>query len=347
MTPREKRPIWLLGLFIAYGIFLAVLTVLNWLGADRWWLGAFNLYLPQAVWLIPIILLIILSLVFARRWIWVLGIYSLWVCGPIMGLCWAPATPVVTGQSVRVMTCNIKYGQRDLKALIEDIVHYKPEVVFLQDVTNSMKGPLGKVFTGWNIRASGQHVIASRLPFADTGVRTATLPEDQGFYLRTELQFGKSTIALYGVHLLTPRDGLNAFRAARKKPSRFLDAIQELQENVEHRLTEARTLSDLVRQERGAVIVAGDMNSPDESLACSTLRDANLHDAFAEGGRGYGYTYGHFMFRSRVPWLPRVSWMRIDHIMLSSKLRSQRCWTGTGEASDHRPVFADLIVSAP
>jgi endonuclease/exonuclease/phosphatase family metal-dependent hydrolase len=77
------------------------------------------------------------------------------------------------------------------------------------------------------------------------------------------------------------------------------------------------------------------------------LRDANLHDAFAEGGRGYGYTYGHFLLRNRIPWLPGASWMRIDHIMLSRRFRTLRCWTGTGKASDHRPVFADLLVGAP
>jgi endonuclease/exonuclease/phosphatase family metal-dependent hydrolase len=39
-----------------------------------------------------------------------------------------------------------------------------------------------------------------------------------------------------------------------------------------------------------------------------------------------------------------VSWMRIDHIMMSSHFQSRDCWTGTGEASDHRPVIADLVL---
>jgi endonuclease/exonuclease/phosphatase (EEP) superfamily protein YafD len=34
--------------------------------------------------------------------------------------------------------------------------------------------------------------------------------------------------------------------------------------------------------------------------------------------------------------------MRIDHIMASGQLIPWHCWVGTGRASDHRPVIADL-----
>jgi len=120
-------------------------------------------------------------------------------------------------------------------------------------------------------------------------------------------------------------------------------AIQQLENNVEARLTQVRTLREYVRQEQGPVIIVGDLNSPDASLVCKTLRAVDLHDAFAEGGKGYGYTYGHFLLQHRVPAL-NVSWMRIDHIMLSSQFQSRHCWTGTGKASDHRPVIADLVL---
>ena len=345
-----KRRAWLPGLIITYGVFLALATALNWSGADRWWIGAFNLYLPQALWLAPVMLLTILSLKLAKRWIWVLGVYSVWVCGPIMGFCWVlhePPKPAVVGATLRFMTCNIKSGRRDVAALISDIARYEPGVVFLQDAGNVMSGPLGVYFRDWNICSYGQYVIASRWPLTAADARLISAPKDQEYLLRTVLQFGHTPITLYNVHLLTPREGLNALRVARKRPGRLAEAVQDLQENVEHRILEAGKVSDFIRQERGAAILAGDLNSPDESLACKALREANLHDAFVEGGKGYGYTYGHFLLRGRVPWLPGFSWMRIDHIMLSPQVRSIRCWTGTGEASDHRPVFADLILPAP
>jgi endonuclease/exonuclease/phosphatase family metal-dependent hydrolase len=39
--------------------------------------------------------------------------------------------------------------------------------------------------------------------------------------------------------------------------------------------------------------------------------------------------------------------MRIDHIMMSAQLQPWRCRTGTGKASDHRSVIADLILKLP
>jgi endonuclease/exonuclease/phosphatase family metal-dependent hydrolase len=328
--------------------------MLQWLnghGADRWGLGAFNLYVPQAVWLGPVSLLALLAFKFNRRWLWVLAFYCFWIVGPIMGFTWAsrgPVEPAAGGGSLRLMTCNIKYGRRDLPALLEDVARFKPDVVLLQDVEHAMSGPLGAFFRDWNVCSQGQFVIASRWPLIKVGMRPAPAQEDlDGYLLRVILQFGGRPIALYNVHLLSPREGLNAMRVARKRPAIFTEAIQELQDNVERRVIEARAVAALVRQEPGPVILAGDLNAPDQSLEGQTLREANLHDAFAEGGRGYGYTYGHFLLRSRMPWLPGVSWMRIDHILLSPGLESRRCWTGTDAASDHRPVFADLAVKAP
>ncbi len=294
--------------------------------------------------------LMVLSLRFGRRWLWVLVLYSAWVGGPIMGFIWtwrgpsASAVPVVR---LRCMTWNIKYGQHDVAPLIADILRYNPDVLFFQDAGGATRGSLNSFLKQWNVRSHGQYVIASRWPLGKPGVRLISDPEDREDLLRTEMQIGTTRVVLYTVHLLTPRDGLNALRAARRQPDRYSEAVQELQQNVEHRTLQAGRVAQLIRQESGAIILAGDLNSPDESLACKALRSANLHDAFAEGGRGFGYTYGHFLLRNRVPWLPQASWMRIDHILLSPQIQATHCWTGTGQASDHRPVYADLIISTP
>lgn len=348
--PLGKPSFWVRGLILGYGLFLALITGLNGLGPDRWWLGAFNLYLPQVLWLVPVILLTPFALRFARRWTWMLVVYGLWVCGPIMGFHWAfrpQQAAVEGGGTLRVMTCNIKYGRRDLAPLIGDLLRHRPDVVFLQDVEYTMKGPLGAFFRDWQVRSYGQYVIASRWPLGRLEACSPTIPMEHEFAVRTRLQFGATSVALYNVHLLTPREGLNAMRVVRKDPGRLDESIQDLQENVERRVLQAARVADRVRQERGATILAGDLNSPDGALAYRALKEAKLHNAFNQGGRGYGFTYGHFLLRGRLPWLPMTSWMRIDHILLSPGLRSDRSWTGNGEASDHRPVYADIFVPAP
>ena len=344
MTTVFKRRILLLLTF-SYGAILAAVSALNHFGADRWWFGALNLYLPQAVWVVPAVLLMLFSLMVARDWIWMPGLCALWVLGPVMGFCWSlHAPPEPTGTlSVRIMTCNAKYGHHDVAALTGDIARYGPDVVLLQDAGGSLNSPLGDYFGKWDVRSFGQYVIASRLPLSGAEVRWISLPGEKQPCLRCLLHIGAAAITIYNVHFQSPREGLNAFRTARKRPWYLPEAIQQLGNNAEARLAQARAIRDFVRQEQGPVIVAGDLNSPDTSQVCVTLRDAGLHDAFSEGGKGYGYTYGHFLLQHRLPWL-QLSWMRIDHIMMSAQLQSWRCLTGSGNVSDHRPVIADLVL---
>jgi endonuclease/exonuclease/phosphatase family metal-dependent hydrolase len=126
-------------------------------------------------------------------------------------------------------------------------------------------------------------------------------------------------------------------------PLQLAQAIRQLANNVEQRLIQARALREHLIQEKGPVIIAGDLNSPVASTVCSILNDAGYKDSFSMAGRGYGYTYGHFLLERKVPFW-NFSWMRIDHIMTTPHFSSQRCWTGTSKASDHRPVIADLAL---
>jgi vancomycin resistance protein VanJ len=347
---KRKCPRWLAGLIVLLGVCLGLLSILNAAGADRWWLGALNLYLPQVLWLLPVLLLAIPVIWRARRWSWVLAIYVLWICGPIMGFRWNMGRKSDPGEGrprFRVMTCNTKYGQRNLAVLAEDISRYGPDVVLLQDVNDLEAGGLSTVFRGWNIRSYNEFVIASRFPLSEAEIHWISFGEEPEPCMRVVVSVGEARVALYNVHFMTPRFGLKALKkASGRKPSRWSEAIQGLEENVQFRLAQAGSVAGFVRQETGAVVVAGDLNSPRESMVCKRLEAAGLRNAFAEGGRGYGHTYGHFLLRRRYPWLKDFSWMRIDHILVGGGVRSQKCWTGTGEASDHRPVFADLVLEA-
>jgi endonuclease/exonuclease/phosphatase family metal-dependent hydrolase len=346
--PNRRSPSWLLTLLLSYTALLAALTILNYAGADRWWFGAFNLYLPQAVWALPGIFLAAIAFKLARSWIWLPLLGIAWVAGPLMGLCWPVHLPrdVQGSEPLRVMTWNVKYGTHDKLAhlaLKHDIEENNPDIVFLQDAGGVLDGLLGKYFKTWNVRSSGQYVIASRLPLGELQVRRMSFQGGDHTCVRTQTQINGTVVALYNVHFESPRSGLNALRVVKRNPQQLPEGVQKFETNVEARFSQVQALHEYIRQERGPVIVAGDLNSPDASQVCATLRDVGLHDAFAEGGKGYGYTYGHFLLQHRLP-VVNFSWMRIDHIMLSPQFSTQRCWTGTHEASDHRPVIADLVL---
>lgn len=89
MTARvgKKAPVRFFTLTCAYGAILGALTLLNLVGADRWWFGTVNLYLPQAAWAAPGVLLVALSLAIARHRARAPLLCIAWVLGPIMGFC--------------------------------------------------------------------------------------------------------------------------------------------------------------------------------------------------------------------------------------------------------------------
>ena len=333
-----------LVLLVGYGAALAVLTGLNQVGAERWWFGALNLYLPQVLWAVPALALLAAAPLAGRRWVWAPALYLVWVLGPVMGFHWSAwkAPGPEAGPQIRALTCNAKFGDHDTGALLKDIERYRPQVVLLQDADGLMESPFARFFRDWNVRSFGQYVIASRLPLSKAEVHWYPSAAGKTAFLRCQARLGDTPVTLYVVHFQTPRESLNAFRSV-TGDGQFPDAIQELRRNAAIRLEQARTVRDMVAPEPGPVILAGDLNSPEPSLVCLTLKQAGLQDAFSAAGRGYGYTYGQFLLAHRIPWLHH-SWMRLDHIMASSGLRVWRCWVGTGEASDHRPVIADLTL---
>jgi len=86
--------------------------------------------------------------------------------------------------------------------------------------------------------------------------------------------------------------------------------------------------------------VAGDFNAPVQSIVCRKLMRHGLTDAFSTAGQGYGYSFGHELR------LVAHSYVRLDHILASRHWRVERCWTGGADASDHRPVIADLVLTS-
>jgi vancomycin resistance protein VanJ len=340
------RPSWLLWITGIYAAVLVALTVLNWLGADRFWLGALNLYLPQAMWAVPGGVLAFLLFRTERGLAWLPMLGVLWVLGPVMGckLALPQLRAAPPERRLRVMTWNIKYGSYRIAPLIQEVARHNPDLIFFQDAVGSMDGPLGAYLGGWQVRAVGQYVIASRYPLEEAELRELPSFGHGGeSYLHCRMRLGAALVSLYNVHLKTPRRSLNGFRAARKVPWYLPEAIDSFDRNITTRLLQAVTLRGDLSREPGPVLLAGDLNSPDGSLACATLREAGLHDAFSEGGTGYGFSYGQMLFKHRLPWL-RLAWMRIDHVMLTEGFEALRCWTGTGSASDHRPVLADVAL---
>jgi endonuclease/exonuclease/phosphatase family metal-dependent hydrolase len=102
------------------------------------------------------------------------------------------------------------------------------------------------------------------------------------------------------------------------------------------RIRHAEELTDFLAGLPGPQVLGGDLNEGPERPAAAWIAE-RFWDAFATAGEGEGET---FPCRN-----PRA---RIDYVFVSQGITVQRAWVGNDpgmiEASDHRPVFADVIV---
>ena len=329
----KPRPLVLIN--AAYALALLVLSVSNAAGPELWWVGSLNLYLPQWLWALPGVLLLPLTFRVDRKLALVPLLALVWVFGPLMGfgLHWpvspdAPDTGGGTGARLRVMTYNVKWGERDAAAIVADIHTFHPDLVQFQDSQEVMNGEVGTALAGWNVRRSGQYLVASRLPLPELESRDFSFAGSDHHCVRYLLHLGAADVAVYDVHLLSPRGGLESVRHR---------DVGGLVGNAGDRLEEAAHLAAYVRAEPGPTLLTGDLNAPVQSLVCRRLFDAGLRDAFSEAGSGYGYSYGAFTG-------VRIPYVRIDHVLVSRQWQVRHCWVGNAQGSDHRPVIADLVL---
>ena len=304
----------------------------NILGPEDWWITAFNLYMPQWVWVMPLALLLPWYALRARRWVWVPLVLLALVVGPVMGLTLHPGKATTgSGTHLRVMTYNIKWARTDAQAIIHDIEVNKPDLLLMQDAgAGTLDRELGTFLHDWKVTAIDQFIIASRLPLSASDVRWVSYPDKSHRVMRALLTVNGRDIVVYSCHLESPRFGLTGMRHPRA-------GLRQWEANVTLRVNESKRLADFVHGEALPVVLGGDLNAPVQSVVCKNLFEAGLRDAFSSAGSGYGYTYGTTTKVGRP-------YVRIDHVMTSPQWQTLACWVGNSVGSDHCPVFADVFL---
>lgn len=300
-------------------------------GPERHWWSALNLYLPQYVWLAPGVLALGAAWSLQRRLVVLPALALTWTAGPLMGGCWNVSTSMERSPGaphLRVMTYNVKWG-RNWDAARAEIARANPDLLLLQDAGSFPGTDFQSLLPGWSRLSADQYLIASRYPLADQEQVPFPPPDKERGFLLATVRLGDTRVRVGSVHLRTPREGLTAVR------ERGRDGLQQFQAECAYRLLQARTVATRLRTETGPMVIAGDLNAPVQSMVCQALFHLGLADAFSTASWGYGYTYGHTL-------RPGLSYMRIDHVLVSPHWHVERCWTGGTEGSDHRPVIADL-----
>lgn len=313
----------------AYAGLLALIMAANAVGPEQLWPAAANMYLPQLAWLAPGLAIGAAAFVWRRRLVLPAALCCLCVIGPIMGVRWRRPHSV-PGVRVRVMTYNIAEDIANPAALSE-LTAARADIVCLQEVNAPINAGLARR-NGWYTAGQTDCNVLSRFPLKSIEIRSMPLEPPWRKYMRCEVEVGDRTVAVYCMHLDSPRESLSALRA------RGPFALGAFRGAIRERVDRARALAQTIRAEaHGPTIVAGDFNAPEQSLVCRALLDTGLRDAFSQAGVGYGYTYGHSLILRR-------SYVRIDHILTDSSWAAVGCRVGGARGSDHRPVIADLVL---
>jgi len=302
-----------------------------------WWLELTR-YLPYPMFLAPVAAALLVSCALGWRWVLASAATLALAATLTMGLVWNDAE--IGPSPFRVMTYNIKGAKAAQRAgglaeLAREIARHDPDIVMVQDAQGMSSGPPGPqrpealLFAGRAIHRVGQYVIASRFPLRDCAPGRLPVRGDDVGYLRCVVDVRGVELTLVTVHFESPRSGLNAARRE------GVDGIAEWRRNYEDRLDQARLLAGVFATGPRPLVIAGDLNAQQASPVVRALLATGLRDAFASAGRGYGYSYGQAL---RVG----VSFLRIDHILVSDGIGVAACEVGDGAPSEHRPVIADL-----
>jgi vancomycin resistance protein VanJ len=193
-----------------------------------------------------------------------------------------------------------------------------------------LREALEREFPGWDHVLAGDVFIASRWPIVAQAagilgpdMAGPGLANREKVRATVSAPFGRFHVV--GVHFHTALHGETLWRQSVRVP-RYLDAAGAV------RSAQAEDLLSWTRELDAPVIVAGDFNTPPFGSIYGGLT-GRYRDAFAEAGRGWGYTYP-----ARLPLL------RIDYIFHSTAWSTLSAETAPPAGSDHRAVFAELAL---
>ncbi len=305
--------------------------MLLWTTTDKWPLITLLAFAPRWLCGLPLLVLIPLSLVFYRHALIPLGLALTTVAGPIMGFgCPGPMSLVARGPSLRVLTWNVNGRKGSLAKLSDAIPQISPDIVALQECHGQS---IENVWPeNWHVRQIDTLVLGARYPIRVERV-------DHVDYPRRTVHFVVSTpdrdVRLTVLHLPSVKDGIVQSLGSARAES-HADALRE---NIRFRRSASKDAAGDVTQNAGPFLVVGDFNMTTDSAVYRDFWSA-YSNAFSRAGFGYGYS----KITSFAGWTYGT---RIDHILMSPGWKCRRCWVGPAMNSDHRPVIADLILTAP
>jgi len=144
---------------------------------------------------------------------------------------------------------------------------------------------------------------------------------------RFQIETPAGPVQLLNVHLSTIREGLEGLRDEGWR------GLPRFAANRDEAARQSRMARERTRHDRVPLVVLGDFNLPIES---AIYRDnwGDLHNAFSDCGRGFGYS-------KFTDWFG----IRIDHVLMSPHWRCADARVlSSPYGGDHAPLVVDLVL---
>ena len=331
------------GLIFGYAIFVFLLFLTMEFVGERWWPIAILLYLPQQIFLLPLMVLVPAALLAEVS----LGAYAT-LGGTLIIFLWHVPFYIGMGGSsgppgpvkIKIMTNN--YGQNHRLPLEPFIAAEDPDFVALDDATGQ-GAVFQRAYPGRTVVQVGQFVLISKAPVR--GAANLDWPRWRGNPVAAvfDVPWEGQELAIYAVHLPTPRGdfakltGLGLVRELLGRNRRRSDNMS-FGEAMTARVELGRDLAAVFARERRPFVAVGDFNMPPDGYVHRVV-SWGLLDCFEQAGRGFGFT---FPGDTHNPLTFGSPWLRIDYVLGGPGWYAQACGVEPDRRSQHRAVVATL-----
>lgn len=339
-------------IMLRIAVYAYVVVLVTWLAirpfyGDYWWwlflLNAGALYL-----FLPVPWMVLGALLLRRVDLWLisgaaLGL-GLYLYGGLFLTPLRPAPVRRNDPTLVVMTYNVLGHKVNIDAMVASLRASDADIIALQELGTPLAEAIQKQLSEdypYQILEpkrtnDGMGVISRyRLEATDAQLPGRWLGKPQVLHV----EFAGSQITFVNIHCISISLSTFAWQ-------------QNIERAARERERQAQTLADVAERRSTPLIVVGDFNTTDQTMAYRLLTRL-LHDAWREGGFGFGHTfpgpYAPFGAVSSGEHWPVTLWLaRIDYIFHSDEWYTRAAQTGPeGGHSDHRPVVATLALRTP
>jgi endonuclease/exonuclease/phosphatase family metal-dependent hydrolase len=290
-------------------------------------IGAILITVPQALLLLPSLLILLSAVVWRRWWIVVLNLFVLSIGGLLLLAPSYGSPDNVTPTDVKVMTYNIMMGKLDLNGIYKTIAQEHPDVVCLQEANlhrsdHFLPYHMKLRMPEYQIVYMGDMLIAARHKISEGRIIPLAGQGSVRQGMMVDININGHSLTVVNVHFIHAR-----YDRMSQHP---LLTPQIARETCSLRVKQAETILQTISDSHSPLVLCGDMNSQPKGTFYRLLQD-RLTDTWNATNCGLGYS-----FNSTCPYA------RIDYIWSNGALRPLRSRTLSRPYSDHFPLITEF-----